>query len=51
MSDFPLERAFDLSLPTRLVFGEGAVDRLGELARGLGARRQIILTLLLEAIA
>lgn len=34
--------AFDLALPTRLVFGAGAFDRLGELARELGFSRTLL---------
>ena len=34
--------AFDLNLATRVVFGEGALGRLGELARELAFRRTLI---------
>jgi len=34
--------AFDLTLRTRVVFGEGAMDRLGALARALGFTRTLI---------
>jgi len=34
--------AFDLTLRTRVVFGEGAIDRLGALARALGFTRTLI---------
>src|SRR5436190_8019615 len=36
--------AFDHQPRTRLVFGEGTVDRLGQLARELGARRVLLVT-------
>ena len=35
-------RPFDFHLPTRVVFGQGALSRLGELAAGLGAGRTLI---------
>jgi alcohol dehydrogenase len=35
---------FGFALRTRLVFGAGAIDRLGELARELGARRVFVVT-------
>lgn len=35
---------FEVPTRTRLVFGTGAVDRLGELARELGARRALVVT-------
>ncbi|HXG61388.1 MAG TPA: iron-containing alcohol dehydrogenase [Planctomycetota bacterium] len=35
---------FEVPTRTRLVFGAGAVDRLGELARELGARRALVVT-------
>jgi alcohol dehydrogenase len=35
---------FDYAPRTRVVFGEGVVDRLGELARGLGGRRVLLVT-------
>lgn len=35
---------FDWSTRTRLVFGAGATDQLGELATGLGARRAFLVT-------
>ena len=37
-------RDFDAHLRTRLVFGANSVDRLGELARELGARRVLLVT-------
>ena len=36
--------SFDFQLRTRLVFGEGAFDRLGELARELGFTRTLIVS-------
>ena len=33
---------FDFQTPTRVVFGEGAIARVGELARGLGFRRTLL---------
>jgi alcohol dehydrogenase len=35
-------RPFDFHLPTRMVFGQGTLSRLGELASALGARRTLI---------
>jgi alcohol dehydrogenase len=35
---------FDYQPQTRVVFGPGSVDRLGELARGLGGRRAFLVT-------
>ncbi|HEY9285807.1 MAG TPA: iron-containing alcohol dehydrogenase, partial [Pyrinomonadaceae bacterium] len=35
-------RSFDFKTPTRVVFGEGAISRVGELARGLGFRRTLL---------
>ena len=35
---------FDYHSPTRLVFGVGGVARVGELARGLGARKVLLVT-------
>jgi len=35
-------RPFDFHLRTRLVFGEGSVDRVGELARELGFTRTLL---------
>jgi alcohol dehydrogenase len=35
-------RPFDFHLPTRVVFGQGTLSRLGELAEGLDARRMLI---------
>lgn len=35
-------RPFDFQLPTRVVFGQGALSRLGELASGIGARRTLV---------
>jgi alcohol dehydrogenase len=37
-------RAFDFHVPTRVVFGAGALDRLGELARELGESRVLLVT-------
>lgn len=34
--------AFDFQLQTRLIFGAGAIERLGELARELGFRRTLL---------
>jgi alcohol dehydrogenase len=39
-----MTQSFDFSLRTRVVFGEGAFDRLGELARELGVRRTLIVS-------
>jgi len=36
--------SFDLALHTRVVFGAGTLDRLGELARELGFKRTLIVT-------
>lgn len=36
--------AFDVQPRTRLVFGEGSVARVGELARSVGARRVLLVT-------
>ena len=36
--------AFDLALRTRVVFGPGTLDRLGELARELGFKRTLVVT-------
>ncbi len=36
--------SFDSTLRTRVVFGAGSLDRLGELAAGLGARRVLLVT-------
>jgi len=36
--------AFDYTPRTRIVFGEDAVERIGELARELGARRALLVT-------
>lgn len=36
--------AFDYQPRTRVVFGEGSIDRLGELTAGLGARRVLLVT-------
>jgi len=36
--------AFDFQLRTRIVYGDGALARLGELARELGARRVLLVT-------
>ena len=38
----PLLRAFDFSLRTRVIFGNGALERLGELARELGFRSTLV---------
>lgn len=35
---------FDFQLRTRIVFGAGSLNRLGELAVGLGARRALLVT-------
>jgi alcohol dehydrogenase len=35
-------RSFDFQLRTRVIFGEGAVDRLGDVARELGLRRALL---------
>ncbi len=35
---------FDFQLSTRIVFGPGSVDRLGELTRELGCRRALVVT-------
>ena len=35
-------RPFDFHLPTRVVFGQGSLSRLGELTSGLGGRRALI---------
>jgi alcohol dehydrogenase len=43
-ADLPQLSAFDSQLTTRLVFGPGTVDRVGELARELGARRALLVT-------
>src|SRR5437016_12809698 len=37
-------RPFDFHVPTRVVFGAGALDRLGELARELGASHVLLVT-------
>jgi alcohol dehydrogenase len=39
-----VENAFHFALPTRIVFGSGAVDGLGEHARTLGAKRVLLVT-------
>jgi alcohol dehydrogenase len=36
--------SFDLALHTRVVFGPGTLDRLGELARELGFKRTLVVT-------
>jgi alcohol dehydrogenase len=36
--------AFDFRSPTRLVFGRGAIERLGELAAELGGRRVLVVS-------
>lgn len=36
--------SFDLTLHTRVVFGPGTLNQLGELARGLGFRRTLLVT-------
>lgn len=36
--------AFDVALPMRMVFGEGAVDHVGALAASLGIRRALVVT-------
>ncbi len=40
---WPLQ-AFDFHVPTRVVFGAGSLDRLGELARELGDSRALLVT-------
>ncbi|MFM7562052.1 MAG: iron-containing alcohol dehydrogenase, partial [Planctomycetota bacterium] len=35
---------FDFQLRTRIVFGAGSLNRLGELATGLGARRALLVS-------
>lgn len=40
----PFEEPFDHTPRTRLVYGSGAIDRLGELAAGLGASRVLLVT-------
>jgi alcohol dehydrogenase len=40
----PLLAAFDYQPRTRVVFGEGAVDRVGELAREIGGKRALLVT-------
>ena len=35
-------QSFDFQTPTRVVFGEGAISRVGELARGLNFRRTLL---------
>ncbi len=42
-SPWPLE-PFDFHTPTRVVFGPGSLDRLGELARELGDTRVLLVT-------
>src|SRR3954451_22234751 len=37
-------RAFDFHTPTRVVFGAGALNRLGELAQELGDTRVLLVT-------
>jgi alcohol dehydrogenase len=37
-------RSFDFHVPTRVVFGAGSLDRLGELARELGDSRALLVT-------
>jgi alcohol dehydrogenase len=37
-------RAFDFHVPTRVVFGAGSLDRVGELARELGDSRVLLVT-------
>src|SRR5437660_1797944 len=41
-SRWRISNLFELHLKTRLVFGEGAIGRLGELARELGFRRTLL---------
>src|ERR1022692_3375651 len=36
--------AFDHQPRTRIVFGNGSVSRIGELARGLGVKRVLVVT-------
>ena len=40
----PAALPFDFQCPTRLVFGPGVAARVGELARGIGARRVLLVT-------
>src|SRR5688572_15876883 len=42
-SPWPLE-PFDFHTPTRVVFGPGSINRLGELARELGDTRVLLVT-------
>src|SRR5262245_924329 len=35
-------KSFDFNMRTRVVFGDGALDRLGDLARELGFRRTLV---------
>ena len=37
-------KSFDFHLPTRLVFGAGAIDRIGELARDSGFKRPLVVS-------
>ena len=37
-------QAFEFQLRTRAIFGPGALDRLGEIARELGFRRTLLVT-------
>ena len=43
-SEHPNLAAFDHQPRTRLVFGVNSVERVGELAAGLGARRVLVVT-------
>jgi alcohol dehydrogenase len=43
-SRFDLLAPFDYDSRTRVIFGQGAVNRLGELAREIGARRVLLVT-------
>jgi alcohol dehydrogenase len=43
-TDGPSLAGFDCQPRTRIVFGADTVDRVGELARGLGARRVLVVT-------
>ncbi len=43
MPTWPLQ-PFDFHTPTRVVFGPGSMNRLGELARELGGRRVLLVT-------
>ena len=44
MTKFRAMTPFDFHVPTRLVFGAGAIDRLGALARDLGLARPLLVS-------